>query len=91
MFTYYLFILIHPPASCLLTRLSLSLSLIYLQTRFSLLYEASIGQIVPIDCHVIANPSKSVHYSWFFSPIERNLSNWMQRDIIQDEQIDESR
>lgn len=59
---------------------------------FSLIFQASLGQTVNIDCRVQANPSsKSVHYSWFSAPVEANLSDWLQRDVALDDQIDETR
>lgn len=54
------------------------------------MFEASVGQTVALDCKVLANPSKSVHFSWFSAPNERNLVDWLQRDVSLDEQIDES-
>lgn len=60
----------------------------------SLVFEAAPGQVVPLDCGVLANPAKSVHFSWFISRgAERNLTTgWLAgRDSgADDEQIDES-
>lgn len=56
-----------------------------------LVFEANVGQTVNLHCNVLANPSKSVHYSWFSALGERNLTSWMQRDAALDDQIDESR
>lgn len=57
-----------------------------------LVLEASPGQTVNIDCQVLANPAKSVHFSWFASlGREQNLTDWLQRDASLDEQLDESR
>lgn len=60
-----------------------------------LVYEAAPNQIVTIDCQVQANPSKSVHYSWFASHSNLDelepastLTRMLQAD--EDEQIDES-
>lgn len=56
-----------------------------------LIFEANVGQTVNLHCNVLANPSKSVHYSWFSALGERNLTSWIQRDAALDDQIDESR
>lgn len=56
----------------------------------SLVFEASVGQTVKIDCNVLANPAKSVHYAWFSVPSEQNLTSWTQRDTSPDEQLEES-
>lgn len=65
-----------------------------------------MGNVINIDCNVFANPSKSVHYSWFFASAStddsaapaaanennnNNLSALIMRDAALDEQIDESR
>lgn len=58
--------------------------------RNRLVFEAASNQSVTLRCNLLANPSKSVHFSWFVSYNEHNLTDWLQREAALDEQLDES-
>jgi hypothetical protein len=47
--------------------------------------------LVNIDCQVLANPGRSVHFAWFASyGANQSVADWLERDVSLDEQLDDT-